>query len=360
MDIENKMLTVLDLFSGCGGLSLGFSMAGYSVDYAVDNWQDSLDTFQANHEHAKIEFGDLSIVKPLDFAKKHALKPGSINLIVGGPPCQGFSISGKRNVQDPRNHLYSSFVAFVNYFKPEVFVMENVPNLVSMGGGLIKDKIKQDFENAGYKVSYKILLASSFGVPQNRRRVFFVGFKNGHEFRFPNEIHGNMPHQTPPVTTYEAISDLVEESVADGTPYPTNPLSDFQKWARKGSKGVYNHEIIVHTEKTKEIIAMVPDGGNYKNLPKGLWNTRKVNIAWTRMNSKKPCFTIDTGHNHHFHYKWNRVPTARESARIQSFPDNFHFKGNKASQLKQVGNAVPPLMAFNLAKSIALQLKRVE
>ena len=124
---------------------------------------------------------------------------------------------------------------------------------------------------------------------------------------------------------------------------------------REGSNKLWNHVATIHNDKTKEIISMVPDGCNYQSLPQELWSTRKVHIAWTRMDSKRPCFTIDTGHNHHFHYKENRVPTARESARIQSFPDRFRFLGIKTSQLKQVGNAVPPL----LAQAIALEIKKV-
>jgi len=127
-------------------------------------------------------------------------------------------------------------------------------------------------------------------------------------------------------------------------------------YARTNSKGVYNHEITIHTEQTKRIISLVPDGGNYKDLPDSLQSTRKVHIAWTRLNSKKPSFTIDCGHNHHFHYKYNRVPTVRESARLQSFPDSFVFIGNKGSQLKQVGNAVPPLMAKAIAEQLNKQL----
>jgi DNA (cytosine-5)-methyltransferase 1 len=113
-----------------------------------------------------------------------------------------------------------------------------------------------------------------------------------------------------------------------------------------------NHVTTIHTEKTRKIISMVPDGGNYKDLPQELWSTRKVNIAWTRMDSQKPCFTIDTGHNHHFHYEYNRVPTARESARLQSFPDDYIFLCNKTSQLKQIGNAVPPLLAKAIGLSV--------
>ena len=122
---------------------------------------------------------------------------------------------------------------------------------------------------------------------------------------------------------------------------------------RKNSKGLFNHQITQHSDKTISIISLVPDGGNYKNLPEELKNTRNVNIAWTRLNSQKPSFTIDTGHRHHFHYKFNRVPTVRESARIQSFPDDFVFLGTKKSQYKQVGNAVPPM----LAKALALKIK---
>jgi len=147
---------------------------------------------------------------------------------------------------------------------------------------------------------------------------------------------------------------LPKNSLEDGCQYPINPKSVFQREMRNGNKVVFNHQITNHNEKTVEIIAMVPDGGNYKDLPKELHETRKVNIAWTRLNSKKPSFTIDTGHRHHFHYEFNRVPTVRESARIQSFRDEFIFCGSKTSQYKQVGNAVPPL----LAKAIALKIKK--
>ena len=128
---------------------------------------------------------------------------------------------------------------------------------------------------------------------------------------------------------------------------------------RESCDTLWNHVATIHNAKTKEIIAMVPDGGNYKSLPEELWSTRKVHIAWTRMDSTRPCFTIDTGHNHHFHYRANRVPTARESARIQSFPDRFRFLGIKTSQLKQVGNAVPPLLAQALAEEIAKLMQEV-
>lgn len=143
----------------------------------------------------------------------------------------------------------------------------------------------------------------------------------------------------------------------DETDYVLEPMNDYQRLMRRGCDKLWNHVATIHTAETKRIIAMVSDGGNYKELPKELWGTRKVHIAWTRMNSKKPCFTIDTGHNHQFHYKENRVPTARESARIQSFPDSFRVLGNKTSQLKQIGNAVPPILAEALANQIRLYLE---
>lgn len=154
------------------------------------------------------------------------------------------------------------------------------------------------------------------------------------------------------VSTKEAISDLPELSVENGALYGVPPESEYQKRMRGKSSGIHNHVITNHKEKTIKIISLVPDGGNYKDLPIEYQSTRKVNIAWTRLNSTKPSFTIDTGHRHHFHYKYNRVPTVRESARIQSFPDDFIFLGSKTSQYKQVGNAVPPLLAKVIARSL--------
>lgn len=350
MTVANKKLKIIDLFSGCGGLSYGFEQAGFEVVLAIDNWEDSLKTFAKNHPHSKTCLASLGEYPVSKLCKDNGLSKGKIDVVVGGPPCQGFSIAGKRDKNDPRNSLYKSFVDMVSYLKPRAFILENVPNLVSMGGGAIKEQIIKDFEKLGYKVSYKILLAADYGVPQNRRRVVFVGLLNGKNFEFPAETHGGK--KSGYVTAYDAISDLSEKSAENGTPYTSKPLSGYQLLMRKKSKAIYNHQATEHSEQTKKIISLVPDGGNYKNLPLKLQDTRKVNIAWTRLNSKKPSFTIDTGHNHHFHYKYNRVPTVRESARLQSFPDNFVFLGNKTSQLKQVGNAVPPL----LGRSIAIQL----
>ena len=346
--MKHKAHTVIDLFSGCGGLSLGFEMAGFEVILAIDNWEDALVTYRHNHEGAHTLNADLLSLDPKEVEDKYNLH--NVSVIIGGPPCQGFSVAGKRIIEDDRNKLYKSFVRFVAHFKPEAFIMENVPNILSIGGGAVKDSVINDFAELGYSISYKVLTASDYGVPQNRRRAIFVGL-NGKSFPFPE------PTVKEKVTTYDALADLPESSVDDGASYPSAPLSDYQRMMRKETERLYNHQITIHTPETQRIIAMVPDGGNYKDLPMEMWNLRKVHIAWTRMNSKKPCFTIDTGHRHHFHYSYNRIPTVRESARIQSFPDNFVFLGSKTSQYKQVGNAVPPLMSFAIASQLKPLIK---
>lgn len=339
---------VIDLFCGCGGFSLGFERAGFNVMLGIDVWKDALSTFRFNHKNSKTLQADLSVLSPEE--TESMIESKTVDVIIGGPPCQGFSIAGKRIVDDIRNKLYKNFVHFVGHFKPRAFIMENVPNILSIGNGIIREAVISDFSKLGYTVEYRILTASDYGVPQNRRRAIFVGFLDGTHFRFP------IPSDAPKVTSEEALSDLPENSLNNGSPYPCAPLSEYQSLMRTDSSEVNNHQATVHNQKTIDIISLVPDGGNYKDLPEELRETRKVHIAWTRLNSKKPSFTIDTGHRHHFHYSYNRIPTARESARIQSFPDDFFFTGSHTSQLKQIGNAVPPLMSEAIAKALLAQL----
>lgn len=339
---------VIDLFCGCGGFSLGFERAGFNILLGIDVWKDALETFSYNHKGSKTLLADLSTIKPQDTVALLDDRP--VDVIIGGPPCQGFSIAGKRIVDDTRNKLYKSFVAFVEHFQPKAFVLENVPNILSIGGGVVRDSIVTDFSNLGYTVEYKILTSSDFGVPQNRRRAIFVGLKNGHHYSFPQ------PLKSEKITSEEALSDLPEGDIEDGDCYPNEASSEYQRVMRKNSTGVFNHHPSVHNQKTIDIISLVPDGGNYKDLPFDLQSTRKVHIAWTRLNSRKPSFTIDTGHRHHFHYSYNRIPTARESARIQSFPDDFIFLCSRTSQYKQIGNAVPPLLGESIAQSLISQL----
>lgn len=345
---KNSKPTCLDLFCGAGGLSRGFELAGYNVLAGIDFWEDALVTYAANHKHSQAIQADMKKLDPEEVMSK--IRCHTVDVICGGPPCQGFSIAGKRVVDDERNTLYKSFVKFVAAFSPKAFVMENVPNILSIGGGSVRDSILSDFKKIGYAVSYQVLNAADYGVPQARRRAFFVGLKN-RTFKFPPK------RVEAPVSIKEAISDLPEETLCEGSPYPMPPKTSFQKLMRKNSDRVFNHDVTIHTKRTKEIIAMVPDGGDYRDLPKELQSTRKVHIAWTRYCSWRPSFTIDTGHFHHFHYEYNRVPTARESARIQSFPDDYVFMCGKTSKLKQIGNAVPPLLAFAVAKKLKGELK---
>ena len=229
---------VLDLFCGCGGLSLGFEMAGFDVKLAIDNWEDALVTYRRNHKGTKTLNGDLLNLDPQEVEEKYDIH--NVSVIIGGPPCQGFSVAGKRIIDDDRNKLYKSFVRFVEHFTSKAFVMENVPNILSIGGGAVKEAILEDFTKLGYKVSYKVLMASDYGTPQNRRRAFFVGLIDGRDFSFPLRAVDK------PVTTYEALSDLPEDSVEDGMDYPlTDSLSDYQKMIRKGANKLYNHQITV-------------------------------------------------------------------------------------------------------------------
>lgn len=347
-------LTYIDLFSGSGGLSKGFEKAGYTGLLAMDIWSDAIQTYNYNFNSHEGIVKDITNTYPKDIIKDYSIN--NVDVIIGGPPCQGFSLAGKRLITDERNELYKSFVRFVEFAQPKAFVMENVPGLVSLYKGMVLESILTDFKKAGYNVKYQVLSSDNYGVPQTRKRVFFVGVRNDIKanYTFPTG-HYNLPGK-PAITTKEAISDLdfIGDDILLGNEdeYLLEPESKYQQKMREHSKKLYNHVVTQHTDKTKSIIDLVPDGGNYKDLPEELKDTRKVNIAWTRMNSDKPSFTIDTGHRHHFHYRANRVPTVRESARLQSFEDNFVFMGSKTSQEKQVGNAVPPLLAEALAKSL--------
>ena len=351
---KQKELKVIDLFSGCGGLSLGLKRAGFQILLGADFWADSLVTFKNNHPDSQVLETDISKVESIELKKAAKDEP---DVIVGGPPCQGFSISGPRNFYDKRNRLYLDFIRMVKKIRPKAFIIENVPGLAALFAGEVKKKIIDEFSKAGYTVNAQILNASDYGVPQNRKRIFFVGLKSKELFQFPLPTHSlpNPNNSKQKVTVGEAISDLPlldNESGLEEIVYNSPPLSDYQQAIRKGSKAIYNHIASRHSERTKKIIRLVPEGGNYKDLPEHLRDSRNFHIAWTRLDRNKPSPTIDTGHRHHFHPVANRVPTVRECARLQSFPDRFIFYGPKTSQYKQVGNAVPPILAEAIGKQL--------
>ena len=359
---ENTMtLNTIDLFCGAGGLSLGFKQAGFNILAGIDNNEPALKTYQHNMGGALGLSEDLFNAEEAmkDVTKKIGKK--RVDVIIAGPPCQGFSLTGSRDLHDTRNKLYLAVVKAVDFFKPKAFLIENVPGMATLYLGIVKEQIINTFEDMGYAVSVspKPLLAADYGVPQMRKRMIFVGFRKdlGYRyFKFPK------PYLTPEnyVTTGEAISDLpsLKDSLGENiTEYTVPAKSNYQKLMRRNSKYLYNHVGTAHTDKVKWVISQVPEGGNYKDLPQGVGESRKFHEAWTRYDSKKPSRTIDTGHRNHFHYKWNRVPTVRENARLQSFPDNFLFLGTKTQQYRQVGNAVPPLLAQALAEKIIQHLE---
>lgn len=349
--MSQHSFNVIDLFCGCGGLSKGFEEAGYNILVGVDYEQSALNTFEYNHKSSKglkLDLSDSSSFFEID--KNIGSK--NIDVIIGGPPCQGFSLTGPRNFDDDRNKLYLAMIEAVRRYTPKAFMIENVPGMANLYKGEIKDEIISRFSKMGYKVTYKIVCAADYGVPQIRKRLVFIGLRDSEVlFEFPE------PYLNPEsyITCKEAISDLpsLEDSLGEEiSNYTIPPQNNFQKKIRGQTDILHNHTSINHKQFVKDIIALVPDGGNYKDLPEGIGESRNFHMAWTRLDSSKPARTVDTGHRNLFHYKYNRCPTVRESARLQTFPDDFVFLGNRSQQNKQVGNAVPVLMA----KAIATQL----
>ena len=355
--------TVLYLFSGAGGLSRGFYDAGYNVVLGVDFDDAALKTFKENHGKAEAMKLDLFDHKNIDviikFLKEKDIK---LDVLVGGPPCQGFSVAGPRDMNDKRNSLYTAMVKLAERVKPQVVVLENVPGMVQTNGGIGAKRVVEDFAKIGYRMVPKLLYAPDYGLPQIRNRVFFVGLRDSKEdFAFPVPTVNKKDY----ITCEEAIGDLPSLQTEEGQiiygediqNYTMPPQNDYQKRMRARSQKVRNHIGSIPIEKTRKMISLVPEGKNYKALPEEYQGIYKYHEALTRYNSKKPSLTINTGHRSHFHYKWNRIPTVRESARLQSFPDDFIFYGNKSEQYRQVGNAVPPMLGQVVAEAILPYLK---
>lgn len=349
-------MNVVDLFCGCGGLSKGFEDAGFNVVLGVDNDEPALETFRKNHQNSMAINLDLFNENAIKLIKDKLLGREA-DVIVGGPPCQGFSLTGTRNFDDDRNRLYLAMIRIVNELQPKAFVIENVPGMATLYGGTVKNEIISRFTQMGYSVKAQILCAADYGVPQMRKRLVFIGIKGKDvEVKFPKPMLSPDAY----ITCEDALSDLpsLDKNIGEEIQeYFQSPKTEYQEKMRAFSDHLYNHVGTRHTKEVKEIISMVPDGGNYKDLPEGVGESRKFNEAWTRYNSKKPSKTIDTGHRNHFHYKYNRVPTVRENARLQSFRDDFVFCGTKTQQYRQVGNAVPPILGYQIASQIIMQIE---
>ena len=343
-------MKIIDLFSGVGGLSLGFEQLGFKNIVSLDNWQDAIDTYNHNRKDKNGLTEDVRVFKGEQLSS--LIKEHDIVGILGGPPCQGFSSARLSDTTEnnlkinlDRNNLVFDFIDIIRKVKPSFFVIENVRGLLNIQKGNFLKQIMNLFNEIGYNVNYDLINTSEYQIPQIRQRLFIVGFKTSF-FNFPLKYENK-------ISTYDAISDL---PFYTSTKYINAPKTDYQKEMRKSYNVLHNHVTTEHSEQTKEIISQVPDGGNIKSLPESFWNIRKFNKAFQRMNSKFPSLTVDTGHRNYFHYKLNRIPTVRENARLQSFPDNFEFIGSKTSQYKQVGNAVPPKFALELARSIIKHL----
>jgi DNA (cytosine-5)-methyltransferase 1 len=274
-----------------------------------------------------------------------------VDLLVGGSPCQSFSTVGfKGGLDDARGTLFYEYARIVKEVNPKVFIYENVRGLTTHDKGNTWNIIKGIFKSLNYTITEpQILNAADYGIPQNRQRVFYVGVKEG-TFVFPKEI---TPVQK--LSAKDGISDLED---SDNNHYGSGPANEFQKAMRGCCKHPLNQDYTNHSDQTIGIINQIPDGGNIKSLPPEFWNIRKYNKAFERMGTFKPSNTIDTGHRNYFHYKEPRIPTVRESARLQSFPDDFEIVGTRGSQYKQVGNAVPPMLANIIANAIKEQIKR--
>ena len=349
--------TVIDLFAGVGGLSLGFEMEGFDILLANEFDQSIATAYKENHKSTNVVVGDIT---SLDLSKVFGEYVNRIDVVIGGPPCQGFSQKGKRKtINDERNFLFKHYVEVVKFVKPKYFVMENVPNLLTAEKGFFLNEIKGLFKGYGYSIRYGILNAADYGVPQNRRRAIIIG----KYLATPPELP--LPCKQK-VTIWDAISDLAYLESGEGEfeqKYRNSPKSDYEKKMRKGSKILYNHMATKHSALALERLSLIPPNAGKEVLPKEHITKSVYSGTWSRMKQNDVAVTIttrfDTPSSGKFTHPFlNRAITVREAARLQSFPDTFKFIGSKMSQMKQVGNAVPPLLARKIARVIMNDIKR--
>ena len=343
-------MIVGDLFAGVGGMSEGFKMAGFDIAFAIEYDKDIAKAYALNHVGTDVYANDICAVNIKQLHEKYP----HIDVIIGGPPCQGFSQKGKRlSLDDPRNFLFKQFVKFVEEFEPKYFVLENVPNIVTTSNGYFKEQIVKSFEDLGYQVACGVLCAKDYGVPQDRRRAIFLGEKNKLEIALPS------PKNTV-VSVKDAIYDLPFIESGEGVEerdYDKMPMSSYQKMLRNGAAKLYNHVATKHSKSALERLRMIPKGKGKEVLPKELLTKSIYSGTWCRLleDGIAPTITtrFDTPSSGRFtHPILDRCLTIREAARIQSFPDTFRFYGSRTCQMKQVGNAVPPLLAKAIAEVI--------
>ena len=351
-----KKPKAIDLFAGVGGLSLGFENCGFDVVLANEYDESIAAAYKANHKGTRMIVGDIT---SLDLEKTFGPYQGQIDVVIGGPPCQGFSQKGQRKtIHDERNFLFKYYVRVVELVKPRYFVMENVPNLLTAEKGYFRKEIEELFNSMGYQLKMGILNASDYGVPQNRRRAVIIGKRGGAAPGLPKPRNIT-------VTIWDAISDLAYLSSGEGEEeqeYRGKPRSEYQKKLRGGSGTLRNHVATRHSRLALERLAMIPPNAGKEVLPEEHLTRSIYSGTWTRMRKDEISVTIttrfDTPSSGKFTHPFlDRAITVREAARIQSFPDSFRFVGSKGSQMKQVGNAVPPLLAGAIAEVVMNDLK---
>ena len=334
--MANKKFNYIDLFSGVGGMSLGFEREKFENVFSIDFDKTIYKTYKKNFPKNKLIEKDIK-----DLTKKEVLdlvKNKKIDVIIGGTPCQGFSMAGnigRSFIDDSRNHLFKEFARIVSFLKPKFFIIENVARVYNHNKGKTKEEIISLFEKLDYKVDCKILNSANYGVPQIRNRVFFIGNRLGFENKFPEKS----------VKDYKTIKEAIE---------------DLPKLNSGESSNIPNHEAMSHSEQMLNKMSYVSNGGSRHQIPKKLRPISGDVRKYIKYNADEPSICITGDMRKVFHYSQNRALSVRELARIQSFSDNFIFVGSKISQQQQVGNAVPPLMAQAIAKTIKEGLKNAK
>jgi len=363
-------LKVIDLFCGAGGLSEGFRQAGYDVVAGSDFDKAAGATFALTHRDATFFPGPIQNHEAKAFLRNTGLKKGQLDVLVGGPPCQGFSVyNHQRGLHDERSSLYLEYLRIVKGLEPKWVVLENVTGMTSAGGGEAVDAIAGGLHDLGYSVEYRILKAEEYGIPQERRRLVFIGNRVGAPITWPKPTHG--PGLRPYVTVKEALSDLPVLKNGDDRGvlgYRSAPASDFQAEMRRGSSEVHNHSASRLSPINLKRMEHIPPGGSWRDipfklLPEGMKRAKRSDHTkrYGRLKWDGLASTILTKCDPHwgayFHPTQDRTITVREAARLQSFPDWFVFQGSRTEQYVQVGNAVPPLLGRKIAECIRTSLQ---
>jgi len=357
-----KRLTCIDLFCGAGGFSLGLSKNNIEIVLANEIEKDFAKTFVLNHPKTKMLNED---IHNIDF-KKELKKTGykSIDVLCGGPPCQGFSTVGNKSKKDKRNSLFWEFLRAVNETTPRAVIFENVAGFKSLYNGQAYETLINELENIGYKVFSNILNAADYGLPQFRKRTIIVGVAKNYSFEFPKIIKSksNNLFEDRYLTIMSAISDLPKLNVGEEkSKYFCKPKNNFQKIMREGEDILTEHNCSNYGKKMQKILSIIPKNGSVKDLPINLRPKAYFNNVYARLNPLNPSPTITRNFGtpsstRCIHPYQNRALTTREGARLQSFPDNFIFYGSKTSKNLQIGNAVPPILGEVIGKQIRKSL----